>query len=180
MRRLIRSALFVPASKPRAIEKAAHVGADLLILDLEDAVGPDEKDEARARVAETLDSWSASGAIRAVRVNGPDTAWNAADMREAARADAIVLPKVNQVGDLHAARSALSTHGTSIPIWAMVETPLGVMNLNGIASATGTGLAGLIAGSSLHNRARLLDLIIDLRFALGLGNSGTPDGEPRP
>ena len=148
MRRLIRSALFVPASKPRAIEKAAHVGADLLILDLEDAVGPDEKDEARARVAETLDSWSASGAIRAVRVNGPDTAWNAADMREAARADAIVLPKVNQVGDLHAARSALSAHGTSIPIWAMVETPLGVMNLNGIASATGTGLAGLIAGTN--------------------------------
>ncbi|MEP3073375.1 MAG: aldolase/citrate lyase family protein, partial [Maricaulis sp.] len=87
MRRLIRSALFVPASKPRAIEKAAHVGADLLILDLEDAVGPDEKDEARARVADALDSWSASGAIRAVRVNGPDTAWNAADMRESARAD---------------------------------------------------------------------------------------------
>ena len=148
MRRLIRSALFVPASKPRAIEKAAHVGADLLILDLEDAVGPDEKAEARERVGEALDTWSASGAVRAVRVNGTGTPWNQADMRAAARADAVILPKVEQVGDLHEGRSALSAHGTSIPIWAMVETPLGLMNLGGIAGATGTGLAGLIAGTN--------------------------------
>lgn len=148
MRRLIRSALFVPASKPRAIEKAAHVGADLLILDLEDAVGPEEKDEARERVGEAMEAWSASGAVRAVRVNAAGTPWNPADMRVAARADAVVLPKVDQVGDLHEGRSALSAHGTSIPIWAMVETPLGLMNLGGIAGATGTGLAGLIAGTN--------------------------------
>jgi len=148
MRRLIRSALFVPAFKPRAIEKAAHVGADLLILDLEDAVGPEEKEEARERVGEAMEAWSASGAVRAVRVNGGDTPWGQADMREAARADAVVLPKVDQVGDLHAGRTALNAHGTSIPIWAMVETPLGLMNLGGIAGATGTGLAGLIAGTN--------------------------------
>jgi len=148
MRRLIRSALFVPASKPRAIEKAAHVGADLLILDLEDAVGPEEKEEARERVGEAMEAWSASGAVRAVRVNGAGTPWGPGDMRAAARADAVVLPKVDQVGDLHEGRSALSAHGTSIPIWAMVETPLGLMNLGGIAGATGTGLAGLIAGTN--------------------------------
>jgi citrate lyase beta subunit len=155
MRRLIRSALFVPAAKPRAIEKAAHVGADLLILDLEDAVGPEEKEDARDRVAEAMTAWSASGAVRAVRVNALDTPWGQADMRAAARADAVVLPKVNQVGDLHGARTALSSHGTSIPIWAMIETPLGLMNLGGIAGATGTGLAGLIAGTN--------DLAKDLR-----------------
>ena len=149
MRRLIRSALFVPAIKPRAVDKAAHVGADLLILDLEDAVGPQEKDEARTSVDTAMDIWSASGAIRAVRINALDTEWGSADIRTAARfADAIVLPKVDQVGDLHEARSALSAHGSSIPIWAMVETPLGLMNLGGIAGATGTGLAGLIAGTN--------------------------------
>jgi citrate lyase beta subunit len=148
MRRLIRSALFVPASKPRAVDKAAHVGADLLILDLEDAVGPEEKEEARSGVDTAMDIWSASGAIRAVRINALDTQWGQADLRVAALADAVVLPKVQQVGDLHEARSALSTHGTSIPIWAMIETPLALMNLGGIAGATGTGLAGLIAGTN--------------------------------
>lgn len=148
MRRLIRSALFVPASKPRAIEKAAHVGADLLILDLEDAVGPDEKPAARDSVDEALHAWQSSGAIRAVRINALDTEWGAADIRAAARADAIILPKVEQVGDLHAARSALSSHGSSIPIWAMIETPLALMALNAISGAVGTGLAGLLAGTN--------------------------------
>ena len=149
MRRLIRSALFVPASKPRAIDKAAHVGADLLILDLEDSVGPDEKEEARATVDTAMDVWSASGAIRTVRVNAMGTPWGAADLRVAAQlADAVIIPKVEQVGDLHEVRSALSSHGSSIPIWAMIETPLGLMNLPGISGATGTGLAGLIAGTN--------------------------------
>lgn len=158
MRRLIRSALFVPASKPRAIEKAAHVGADLLILDLEDAVGPEEKTDARAIVEDAMRSWESSGAIRAVRINALETEWGAADLRSAARADAIILPKVEQVGDLHAARSALSSHGSSIPIWAMVETPRALLALNAIASAVGTGLAGLIAGTN--------DLSKELRCSL--------------
>ncbi len=158
MRRLIRSALFVPASKPRAIEKAAHVGADLLILDLEDAVGPEEKADARAVVDDALRSWASSGAIRAVRINALESEWGAADLRSAARADAIILPKVEQVGDLHAARSALSSHGSSIPIWAMIETPRALLALNAIASAVGTGLAGLIAGTN--------DLSKELRCSL--------------
>ena len=117
MRRLIRSALFVPASKPRAVDKAAHVGADLLILDLEDSVGPEEKAEARACVDTAMSVWSASGAIRTVRINGLDTPWGAADLRMAAQtADAVVIPKVEQVGDLHEVRSALSAHGSSMPI----------------------------------------------------------------
>ncbi|MHA6287981.1 HpcH/HpaI aldolase/citrate lyase family protein [Maricaulis sp. CAU 1757] len=148
MKRLIRSALFVPAAKPRAIDKAAHAGADLMILDLEDAVGPEEKAEARDRVADALARWDVSGAIRAVRINALDSEWGQADLRAAARADAIVLPKVDQVGDLHAARSALSSHGSSIALWAMIETPRALLNADSIGSATGTGLAGLIAGTN--------------------------------
>lgn len=146
MRRLIRSALFVPASNARAIQKAIHLGADMLVLDLEDAVGPDEKAEARAVVESALAAWSVSGAIRAVRINGLETEWGQADMKVAARADAVVVPKVDQVGDLHEARSELSAHGSSVPVWAMVETPRALLNLAAIASATGTGLAGLMAG----------------------------------
>lgn len=146
MRRLIRSALFVPASKPRAIQKAAHIGADMLVLDLEDAVGPDEKEAAREAVGAALETWASSGAVRAVRVNGLETEWGHADMRVAAHADAVVLPKVDQVGDLHEARSELNLHGSSIPVWAMIETPKAVLNVGAIAGATGTGLAGLMAG----------------------------------
>ena len=148
MRRLIRSALFVPASKPRAIQKAAHLGADMLILDLEDAVGPEEKEAGRAEVASALKAWEGSGALRAVRINALTTQWGAADIAAAARADLIVLPKVEQVGDLHEARSALNAQGSSVPIWAMIETPKSLLNLAGIAAATGTGLGGLIAGTN--------------------------------
>jgi citrate lyase beta subunit len=146
MKRLIRSALFVPASKPRAIQKAAQLGADMLILDLEDAVGPDEKEAAREAVRPALRTWASSGSICAVRVNGLDTKWGAADFREAVNADAVVLPKVDQLGQLHEARSELNLHGASTPIWAMIETPRGVLNTVAISGASGTGLAGLMVG----------------------------------
>lgn len=148
MRRLIRSALFVPASKPRAIQKAAHLGADMLILDLEDAVGPSEKEKAREQVELALKLWQGSGAIRSVRINALPTPWGTGDMAAASRADAVILPKVEQVGDLHEARSALNAHGSSIPLWAMIETPKSVLNVAAIAAATGTGLGGLIAGTN--------------------------------
>ncbi|WP_417494857.1 HpcH/HpaI aldolase/citrate lyase family protein [Maricaulis sp.] len=154
MKRLIRSALFVPANNPRAIEKAAQLGADMLVLDLEDAVGPDDKEGARDLVSGTLEHWQSSGALRAVRVNAADTPWGAGDLRAASQADAVILPKVEQVGDLHAARSSLNAFGSSVPLWAMIETPRGVLNVAAIAGATGTGLGGLMAG--VNDLARLL------------------------
>ncbi|WP_091764944.1 HpcH/HpaI aldolase/citrate lyase family protein [Maricaulis salignorans] len=157
MKRLIRSALFVPANNARAIEKAAHLGADMLVLDLEDAVGPDDKDAAREIIAGTLSLWQSSGSLRAVRVNGADTAWGAADLRAASQAEAVILPKVEQVGDLHAARSTLNAYGSSVPLWAMIETPRGVLQSAAIAGATGTGLGGLMAGVN--------DLALALRCA---------------
>jgi len=154
MKRLIRSALFVPANNPRAIEKAAQLGADMLVLDLEDAVGPDDKESARGLISGTLEHWRSSGALCAVRVNGADTPWGAGDLRAASQAEAVILPKVEQVGDLHGARSSLNACGSSVPLWAMIETPRGVLNVGAIAGATGTGLGGLMAG--VNDLARLL------------------------
>lgn len=144
--RPLRSALFVPGSRPRAIGKAAGLGADMLILDLEDAAGPDEKADARGRVSEALDQWAGCGALRAIRVNAIGTGLEADDIRAAAGADAIVLPKVEGVADLEAAR-ALMPGGP--PLWAMIETPLALFHLREIGEAAGSlNLSGLIAGTN--------------------------------
>ena len=144
--RPIRSALFVPGSRPRAIEKAAGLKADMLILDLEDAAGPDEKAEAQTRVSGALSSWADCGTVRAVRVNAIGTGLEAGDIAAALAADAIVLPKVERVDDVQAARR-LAPDGP--PFWAMIETPGALFQLREIGEAAGDlGLAGLIAGTN--------------------------------
>lgn len=144
--RRLRSALFVPGSRPRAIEKAASLGADMLILDLEDAAGPDEKIAARGRIDDALALWSDCDAICAVRVNAIGTGLEADDLAAAAKADAIVLPKVESVADIEAAR-ALSPDGPDV--WAMIETPRALFHLREIGeAAAGLRVAGLIAGTN--------------------------------
>lgn len=118
----------------------------MLILDLEDAAGPDEKIAARGRIAEALDHWSGCGAIRAIRVNAIGTGLEADDLAAAAMADAIVLPKIGSVTDIEAAR-ALSPDGPVF--WAMIETPRALFHLRDIGeAATGLRVAGLIAGTN--------------------------------
>ncbi len=144
--RPVRSALFVPGSRPRAIEKATGLGADMLILDLEDAAGPDEKIEARGRVSEALEQWSGSGAIRAVRVNAIGSGLEGGDIAAACEADAIVLPKVETIANLQAARLLIPD---GPPLWAMIETPKALFYLREIGEAAALlGLAGLIAGTN--------------------------------
>lgn len=144
--RLIRSALFVPGSRPRAIEKAAGLGADMLILDLEDAAGPEEKSAARGRVDDALAQWSGCGAIRAVRVNAIGSGLEGADIAAACAADAVVLPKVESVADLQAARLLIPD---GPPLWAMIETPKALFHLREIGQAAAAlGLVGLIAGTN--------------------------------
>lgn len=144
--RPIRSALFVPGSRPRAIEKAAGLGADMLILDLEDAAGPEEKAEARKRVSTAFDQWSGSGAIRAVRVNAIGSGLEGGDIAAARGADAIVLPKVESLAELQAARLLIPD---GPPLWAMIETPKALFHLRDIGEAAAKlGLAGLIAGTN--------------------------------
>ncbi len=129
-----RSALFVPGDKPRALAKAAALPADMVIIDLEDAVAPSGKEQARENAVRALaeDGWRTGE--RALRVNGADTPWGREDMAAAAGADAAVLPKVETVEMLDMAASWLAAADSDIPLWAMIETPAGVLAAAAIAA----------------------------------------------
>jgi citrate lyase subunit beta/citryl-CoA lyase len=146
-----RSVLYMPGSNARALEKAASLPCDGLILDLEDAVAPDAKDVARTQVA------AAAGARRfgprevVIRVNGLDTPWFRADIEAAAKAgpDAILVPKIAAPGDLAYVHGLLSDLGApaSLAIWAMMETPLAMFRAEGIAGSGGR-LRCLVMGTN--------------------------------
>jgi citrate lyase subunit beta/citryl-CoA lyase len=153
-----RSVLYVPASNARALEKARSLAVDGLILDLEDAVAPAAKEDARARLGAELREGGFGHREVAVRVNGPSTPWGAADLAFAATcgADAVVLPKVESADEVRAAEGALAAAGApaSLALWCMVETPRGVLAAPAIAAAS-PRLAALVMGTS--------DLVKDLR-----------------
>jgi citrate lyase subunit beta/citryl-CoA lyase len=153
-----RSVLYMPGSNARALEKARTLAADALILDLEDAVAPAAKAEARALVLAALAAGGYGFRETVVRVNGPATPWGADDLAAAARsgADAVLLPKVERAGDVRAAEQALEAAGApeALRLWCMIETPRGVLAAAEIARAS-PRLACLVAGTS--------DLVKDLR-----------------
>ncbi|PRY92689.1 (3S)-malyl-CoA thioesterase [Hasllibacter halocynthiae] len=139
--RPVRSALFVPASSPRALAKAPGAGADAVIYDLEDAVAPAAKPAARDALAGALAT--PGPALRIVRVNGLGTPWHEDDL-QAVRAlapDGVLIPKAEGPAAVAKARD-----GTGLPVWAMIETPSGVLRAPAIAAAE--GLAGLVAGTN--------------------------------
>lgn len=152
-----RSALYVPGSNPRALEKAPGLGADVIIVDLEDAVAPAAKEEARAAAVAAIRRGLGPAEV-VLRVNGAATPWGAADLAAAAGcgADAVLLPKVEGPGELRDAEAALLAAGAppGLALWAMIETPRGVLRVAEIAAAT-PRLACLVAGTS--------DLVKDLR-----------------
>ena len=134
-----RSLLYVPGSNARALEKAAGLAADMLIIDLEDAVPADRKADARAAMRAAVIS-GFSGKRVAVRINGADSEDQAADIDAVAglAIDAVVLPKVDVIGDLASAR------GLGLPLLAMIETPAAIYAARDIAADP--AVAGLIAG----------------------------------
>jgi (3S)-malyl-CoA thioesterase len=142
--RPLRSVLYIPASRERALEKARGLQADAIIFDLEDAVAPDEKGPARALLAETLAAGGYGRRMRIVRINGLGTEWGRADAEAAAamECDAVLVPKVDGPGDVAAVREILG--GT--PVWAMMETPRGCLNALAIAEAP--GMAGFVMGTN--------------------------------
>jgi citrate lyase subunit beta/citryl-CoA lyase len=152
-----RSALYVPGSNARALAKARGLPADVLLIDLEDAVAPSAKEEARRAVLEDLARGGHGPAERVVRVNGLSTPWGEADLAAAARsgADAVLLPKVEGAAGVREAERRLAGAGAppGLAIWAMVETPRGVLGAPEIAGAS-PRLACLVAGTS--------DLVKDL------------------
>ena len=137
----LRSVLFVPAINARAVEKARTLDCDAVVLDLEDAVGPEDKDAAREAARGAL-AQDFAGKTVAVRVNGLDTPWGEADLEAVGKADTVVLPKVADAATLAAARAALGSR----PVWAMIETCRGVLNAAGIAAAE--GVEALILGQN--------------------------------
>lgn len=143
-----RSVLFMPASNPRAIAKARDLPCDVLILDLEDAVAPDDKAAARDAAVAAVRGTSFGDREVVIRVNALDTPWGADDLRAAAAsgADAILLPKLSDVPTLAAARAQV---GDGPALWAMIETCRAVLDLAAIAAAAGAhGLVALVAGTN--------------------------------
>jgi citrate lyase subunit beta/citryl-CoA lyase len=135
-----RSVLYMPGANERALEKAKGIDADALILDLEDAVAPDAKAEARDRVCAAAASGDYGSKEVTIRVNGLDTQWHAADIAAAAQAGpaAVVVPKVSSVADVAAIEAGLEAGGAPdyTKIWAMVETPVAMLHAEEIAAAS--------------------------------------------
>ena len=147
MIRPLRSALFLPASNARAIEKARTLNCDAVVLDLEDAVAPEHKAEARARMVEALHVGGFNARTVVVRVNGLDTEWGDEDLFAAAGAgpDAILAPKIGDADAVEALHLRTVQAPERTRLWAMVETCQAVMNLGEIASAGGR-LSALVVG----------------------------------
>ena len=140
----LRSVLYIPASKPRALDKARGLPVDAIIFDLEDAASVDEKVASRAILAEALATGGYGTRLKIVRINAFDTEWGRADAKAAAEmgADAILLPKVSTPADL----DALAEITGDIPLWAMMETPLGMLNAAAIAGHP--KLQGMVMGTN--------------------------------
>lgn len=137
-----RSALYMPGSNARALEKARSIAADALILDLEDAVAPDAKDTARRQVCDAVKAKPFGRREVAIRVNGDTTPWYPDDLAAAVAAapDAIVVPKIGTPEQLIGIGQRLTALGAApqIGLWAMVETPLGILNAKAIAECAKT------------------------------------------
>jgi citrate lyase subunit beta / citryl-CoA lyase len=131
-----RSALYMPGSNARALEKAKTAPADVIIMDLEDAVAPTAKVVARTQVVAAVRAGGFGGREIVIRCNGLETEWGNDDLRAAADcgADAVLLPKISSPAMLARAAHDLAHAPAALRIWAMIETPLGVMNVREIAA----------------------------------------------
>jgi citrate lyase subunit beta/citryl-CoA lyase len=135
-----RSALYLPASNARAIAKARTLPADIVILDLEDAVAPEAKAEARAAALAAVAEGGFGRRELAIRANGLDTPWGADDLAAIAgsKADAVLVPKVSSPSDIEHCQVALSAAPATMQLWAMVETCACIPRLDAIAAMAGT------------------------------------------
>lgn len=142
MSRPYRSVLYIPAANQRAMEKARTLAADAIIFDLEDAVAPAEKPGARDLLRAAL-AQDYGGRARIVRINGFDTEWGRDDAAAfATGADAVLVPKVSRPEDLDAVAAIVP----DMPLWAMMETALGMLNAAAIAAHP--RLEGMVMGTN--------------------------------
>jgi len=148
-RRPRRSALYMPASNPRAVEKARSLPCDVVILDLEDAVLPEAKPAAREAAIAAVRAGGFGAREVVVRVNALTTPWGADDLAEVARAgpDAVLVPKVSSAADVAAAHQALAAAPERTRLWTMIETCAAILDLRGVAACAGhTRLSTFVMG----------------------------------
>lgn len=172
--RPVRSLLYIPASRARAMEKAKDLACDGILFDLEDAVAPDEKPAARGLLIDTLRAGGYGKRLRIVRINGFDTPWGQDDARALARAvaegvviDAVLVPKVSSYVDLEAVAAITG----DLPLWAMMETALCMLNAADVARHP--KLQGMVMGTNdlakelgARNRADRLPMMTGLGLCL--------------
>ncbi len=160
-----RSVLYMPGSNPRAIEKARTLPADAVILDLEDSVAPDAKTMAREQVRQAVSAGGFGAREVIVRINALDSIWwlDDLDMAAKTRPDAVLVPKVSTPRHLEDVAERLIDISADhrIRVWAMMETPLAMLNAREIAAAAAdveTRLAGFVMGTNdlaKETRARI-------------------------
>lgn len=150
-----RSVLYMPGSNVRALEKAKTLAADALILDLEDAVAPDAKAEARDQVCAAVSAGGYGAREIIIRVNGLETDWGRDDLSAVAKVapDAVLVPKVNNAHDVRQYEALMNEDGMapSVALWAMMETPLAMLNVHEIAAVAaepGSRLSGWVMGTN--------------------------------
>jgi citrate lyase subunit beta / citryl-CoA lyase len=133
-----RSVLYIPGDNERALEKSRTLAADSIIIDLEDSVAPSNKDGARARALSTIREGGFGTREIILRVNPMETPWGMADLHAAiaAEPDAILVPKVSQPGDVIGTAKVLKASAApdKLRLWAMIETPMGIINAREIAA----------------------------------------------
>jgi citrate lyase subunit beta/citryl-CoA lyase len=131
----------MPGINQRALEKGRTIPADSLILDLEDSVAPDAKEEARRQVCAAVAAGGYGRRELVIRVNALETPWGTGDLRAAATAgaDAVLIPKVGRPGDIVSANKVLRSAGApdTLQLWAMMETPASIIQAREIASVAG-------------------------------------------
>jgi len=150
-----RSVLYMPGSNARAMEKARTLPTDAIILDLEDSVAPDAKAAARRQVTDAVSAGAFGAREVTVRINGLDTQWWLEDLNAVAKAkpDAVLVPKVSSPNHLEdvAERLVDISADQKIRVWAMMETPLAMLNARDIAAAAGdveTRLSAFVMGTN--------------------------------
>ena len=161
-----RSLLYLPGSNPRALEKARTLACDGVILDLEDSVAPDAKADARDRVVGALTAGGFGRREVVVRVNGLDTPWGEQDLEALAQVapDAVLVPKVQDSGDIARYDARLNGYPERVELWAMLETCRSLFHLESLASASRTSrLAAFVLGVN--------DLAKEMRAELEAGRA---------
>ena len=162
-----RSALYMPGANARALEKARSLEADCLLLDLEDAVAPDAKAEARGQICAALEQGGYGARELVVRINGLDTAWGKDDLAALralsaeARPAAILAPKVSTADEIDALGALLPENSG---LWIMIETPQAIFNIQSLAArADDTPLSAFVMGTN--------DLAKEMQAALVKGRA---------